>query len=170
MVKIVADTTSSISPDEASRLGLAYLPQIIIFGDESYRDDCEIDTSTFLQKLRSSKTMPKTAAPPPALYNPIYQQAVENGESVIVICPSAELSGTFRSATVAAQDFPGADIRIIDTKTIGSGLGSLVFQAVRWVQEGLDADTIESRIRDMAARERYISWSIHLNICIKEDE
>jgi DegV family protein with EDD domain len=154
MVKIIADTTSSIPPFEAARLGLAYLPQIIIFGDESYRDDCEIDTPVFLQKLRSSKIMPKTAAPPPALYNPIYEQAIEAGETAIVICPSAELSGTFRSATVAAQDFPGADIRVIDTKTIGSGLGTLVNQAVQWVQAGQDADTIEAKVKEMAAREK----------------
>jgi DegV family protein with EDD domain len=154
MVKIIADTTSSIPPLEASRMGFAYLPQIIIFGDESYRDDCEIDTPVFLQKLRASTTMPKTAAPPPALYNSIFQQGQDMGEPMIIIAPSSELSGTFRSATVAAQDFPGADIRIIDTKTIGCGLGTLVFRALQWAKEGLDADTIEARVREMAARER----------------
>jgi len=154
MVKIIADTTSSIPPDEASRLGLAYLPQMIIFGNEEYRDDSEIDTPTFLKKLRASTVMPKTAAPSPALYNPIYQECIDKGESMVVLCPSAELSGTFRNATVAAQDFPGIDIRIIDTRTIGSGLGTLVYQAVRWAQEGLDAADIETRIQEMATRER----------------
>jgi DegV family protein with EDD domain len=154
MVKIIADTTSSISPIEASRLGLAYLPQIIIFGSESYRDDCEIDTPVFLQKLKASNEMPKTAAPPPALYNPIYQECLEKGEAMVVICPSSELSGTFRSATVAAQDYPEADIRIIDTRTIGSGLGTLVYLASRLAQDGLNASTIETRIREMAGRER----------------
>jgi DegV family protein with EDD domain len=154
MVKIIADTTSSIPTIEASRLGIAYLPQIIIFGDESYRDDGEIDTPVFLQKLRSASIMPKTAAPPPAMYNPIYQQCIEQGQAMVVLCPSAELSGTFRSAMVAAQDFPDADIRIIDTRTIGSGLGTLVYQAVQWSQDGMDAETIETRIKEMAARER----------------
>jgi DegV family protein with EDD domain len=154
MVKIIADTTSSIPPLEAERLGLGYLPQMIIFGDQSYRDDCEIDTPTFLEKLRSSPELPKTAAPSPALYGPIYQKSMEQGESMVVICPSSELSGTFRSATVAAQDVPGADIRIIDTRTIGSGLGSIVSQAVRWAQEGLEADAIETKVREMAGRER----------------
>jgi DegV family protein with EDD domain len=154
MVKIIADTTSSIPPLEAARMGLGYLPQMIIFGDQSYRDDCEIDTPTFLQKLRSSPELPKTAAPSPALYGPIYRQSIERGESMVVICPSSELSGTFRSATVAAQDFPEAEIRIIDTRTIGSGLGSMVYQAMQWAQEGLEADVIETKIREMAGRER----------------
>jgi DegV family protein with EDD domain len=154
MVKIIADTTSSIPVSEAARLGIAYLPQIIIFGDESFRDDIEIDTPTFLHKLRSSSSLPKTAAPPPALYHPIYQACADKREAMVVLCPSAVVSGTFRSATVAAQDFPDAEIHIIDTKTVGSGLGTLVTQAVGWANEGMDAATIEKNIQAMAERQR----------------
>ncbi|MHB8136588.1 MAG: DegV family protein, partial [Anaerolineaceae bacterium] len=44
MIKILADTTSTLSVDEAKNLGVYYLPQIIVFGDKSYRDDNEIST------------------------------------------------------------------------------------------------------------------------------
>ncbi len=154
MVKIVADTTSSIPVSTAKELGIYYFPQIIIFGDESYRDDSEIDTQTFLHKLRISPTLPKTAAPAPALYTPVYQQLIAEGHTIIAICPSAEVSGTYRSAMIAAQDFPGADIRIIDTRTLGSGLASIVLEATRWAEQGLDADTVVNNIQDMIARSR----------------
>ena len=65
MVSIFADTTSSLKVDEAKSLGIEYFPQIIIFGDETFRDDYEIDSNTFLKKLTSSSVLPKTAAPPP---------------------------------------------------------------------------------------------------------
>ena len=39
MIKIIADTLSNISPAEAQKLGIAYLPQIIVFGEETYRDE-----------------------------------------------------------------------------------------------------------------------------------
>jgi len=152
MVKIITDTTSCISLEEANRLGIGYIPQIIVIGDETYRDDTEIDSPTFLQKLQSAKTLPKTAAPPPVLYNPLYEEAIAKGQSIIVICPSAQVSGTVRSATLAAQEFPGADIRVIDTLSIGTGLGSMVLAAQKWADEGLDADTIEVRVKDMVAR------------------
>jgi DegV family protein with EDD domain len=154
MVKIIADTTSSIPVAEGIRLGIPLLPQIIIFGDESYRDDNELDTGTFLSKLRASSVLPKTAAPPPALYTPIYQQFINEGHSIVVICPSAELSGTARSASVAAQDFPDADIRVIDTRTIAGGLGSIVKAAKIWADEGLNADTIVDRVNDLSKRQR----------------
>jgi len=153
MIKIVADTTSCIAPEKAAELGIAYIPQIIIFGDDSYRDDNEMDSATFLKRLRASSSLPKTAAPPPVLYQPIYQEFAQPGNTIFVICPSAEVSGTVRSATVAAQEFPKADIRIIDTRSIGSGLGSVVLQAVEWVKEGVDAATLESNLRDMISRE-----------------
>ena len=154
MVQIIADTTSSLPVSVAKSKQIAYLPQIIIFGGQSYRDDCEIDTPTFLQKLRAADQLPKTAAPPPALYAPIYQQLKSTGEAGLVIAPSAEVSGTLRSATVAAQDFPGADIRIVDTRTAASGLGSIVLQARVWAEQGMDIDTLEARVRELASRER----------------
>ncbi len=154
MVQIVADTTASIPVPAARDMNLFYLPQIIVFGDESYRDDCEIDTATFLTKLRASPVLPKTAAPPPALYTPIFQECALKNEPVVVITPSAELSGTFRSATLAAQEFPDADIRIIDTLTAASGLGSIVLNAVQWARQGCDVDTIVGRVKNLAARQR----------------
>ena len=68
MVKIIADTLSSIPVEEAKHLGIAYLPQIVIFGEESFRDDSEIDSETFIERLKSSPILPKTTAPYPHLY------------------------------------------------------------------------------------------------------
>lgn len=146
MIKIVADTTSCIPPADAEKLGIGYLPQIIIFGNDSYRDDTELTPERFLTLLRASSTLPKTAAPAPALYAPIYEEFSKNGNTILVLCPSKEVSGTFRSATVAAQDFPEADIRVIDTLTIGPALGTMVRSALEWAEQGVDADTIVERV------------------------
>ena len=136
MVRIVTDTTSGILLEEAQKLNIGYIPQIINFGDKSYRDDTELNNATFLKMLLASKDLPTTAAPPPALYFPVYQQAQANNEAVIVICPSALVSGTVRSASVAAKDFPEVDIRIIDSRSIGGGLASLVLRAHSLAEEG----------------------------------
>jgi len=154
MIKIVADTTSCIAPEKAAELGIYYLPQIIIFGEESYRDDTEMDPKTFLKRQKTSPVLPKTAAPSPALYTPIYNELLEQGHTIVVICPSVELSGTFRSASVAAQDFPGADIHIIDTQAIAGGLGAIVKQALRWANEGMDRDLLLANVKDMSRRHR----------------
>ncbi len=158
MIKIICDTTSCIAPEEAAKLGIGYIPQIIVFGDESYRDDTEMNATAFLKRLRASSALPKTAAPPPALYYPLYREYFAAGDSVLVICPSADLSGTFRSATVAAQDiapeFPNADLHIIDSRCVAGGLGALVKLALRLVAEGKDIATVQAEVEKLAKRER----------------
>lgn len=154
MIRIIADTTSTISPSEAEKLGVYYLPQIIIFGDQAYRDDHELTSVEFLAKLRASQTLPKTAAPPPILYNPIYEEITKRGDTAIVICPSQKVSGTFRSAADAALEFPEADIRIVDTETIGPALGTLVLKALEWANQGMSADIIVNKIEEMGKRAR----------------
>ena len=154
MVTLVTDTTSSIPVEEAERLGIPYIPQIIVFGDQTYRDDTEIDIATFLKKLRESVALPKTAAPPPVLYHPVYEKFGTEGNTIIVLTPSGELSGTYRSATTAAQEFPQADIRVIDTKTIGSGLAALVLMTNDWINDGLSADDIVERVNQYINRQK----------------
>jgi DegV family protein with EDD domain len=152
MVKIVADTTSGLPREMLKSLGIALLPQIVCFGEDSYRDDTELDTTAFLQKLKASVELPTTAAPPPVLYHPIFKQALKNGEDVVVIAPSAKLSGTVRSAETAAQDFPKLKVYVVDTQTIAGNLASLVLLANEWAGEAAKADTIAKRLNEWIPR------------------
>jgi DegV family protein with EDD domain len=154
MIRIVADTLSCISTQTAAEKNIFMLPQIIIFGEDSFRDDTEMNPLQFLQKQAASSEFPKTAAPQPILYAPVYKKIAEANDTAIVICPSSTLSGTYRSAKVGAQDFPNADIRIVDTNIIAAGLGAVVFQAAEWVKQGLDADTIIEKIKEMSSHNK----------------
>lgn len=154
MVTIFADTTSSLTVKEAEALGIEFFPQIINFGDESFRDDHELDSGEFLTKLVASSTLPKTAAPPPSLYNPKFEKHISVGNAIIVLTPSQQLSGTFRSAEVAAQDFPEADIVVIDTLTIGASLATIVKMANKYANDGLTSKEIILKIENLISRER----------------
>jgi DegV family protein with EDD domain len=154
MVKIVADTTSGLPRERLKELGIPLIPQIVVFGEESFRDDTELDTMAFLAKLKAAKELPKTAAPPPALYHPIFEQALKDEEDVIVVAPSAKVSGTVRSAEVAAQDFPKLSVHVVDSQTIAGNLASLVLLAYEWAREGQQADMIVKRLNEWIPRGR----------------
>lgn len=154
MVKIVADTTSCLPLAEAQARGIGYLPQIIVIGDETYRDDTEMNAIQFLARQRVSPVLPKTAAPPPSMYNPIYEAASAQGQSVLVLTPPATVSGTYRSAMVAAQDFPNADIHVVDTNIIAGGLATVVMKAQEWAEQGLDVQAIIEKVHEMCSRHR----------------
>ena len=124
MTKIIADTTSGLPLELVHKLGIAMIPQQVIFEEHAYRDDTGISTAEFLNKLKNSAELPKTAAPLPVMYTPVFAEAAKNGETCLVIAPSSKISGTCRSAETARMDFPGADIRIIETQTVAGCLGT----------------------------------------------
>ena len=160
MTIIVADTTCSLPRDILKARGIPLVPQVVMFGEESFHDDNEIDTATFLAKLKASSTLPKTAAPEPSLYYPIFKQAQAKGESVIVVAPSGKVSGTVRSAETAAQEFAGVDIRVVDSQTVSCNLGSLVLLADDMAKAGKSADEIAAKLNDMIPRGR-IYFLVH---------
>lgn len=152
MVKIITDTTSGLPAETAQRYNIPVIPQVIIFGTDSYLEGIEIDKTTFLKRLTSERELPKTAAPPPDLFIKEFERLVPEGEPILCIHPSIEVSGTVRAATVAARDFPEADIRVIDTRYIASPLATMVTLAAEWAEAGDDADTIEARLRELIPR------------------
>ena len=154
MTIIVADTTCGLPHELLEQRRIPVIPQVVMFGEESYHDDKEFDTTVFLQKLKASRTLPKTAAPEPPLYYPIFEDAKRKGEGVIVVAPSGKVSGTVRSAETAAQEFPSLDIRVVDTLTISCNLGSLVLIADDMAKAGKSADEIVAKLNDMIPRGR----------------
>lgn len=154
MTIIVADTTCGLPRDLLARRGIPLIPQIVMFGEESFHDDREMDTATFLQKLKAAKDLPKTAAPEPPLYYPIFKQAQERGEAVVVVAPTGKASGTVRSAQTAAAEFPKVDIRVVDTLTISCNLASLVLVADDMAKAGESADAIVAKLNAMIPRGR----------------
>jgi DegV family protein with EDD domain len=93
--------------------------------------------------------MPKKAAPPPELFAEQLQCLAAVGDPILCLHPSTELSGTVRSKSVAAREFPEADIRVIDTRTIAGNLATMVRLAAGWASDGVDADTIQARLRQV---------------------
>lgn len=152
MVRIIADTTSGLPKDMLKELNIPLIPQIVIFGEESFRDDNELDSAGFLQKLKSSPQLPKTAAPPPVLYYPYFERALKDGEDVIVVAPSSKVSGTVRSAESASQDFPELKVHIVDTQTVAGNLASLVLLANEWSSDGASAEKIVERLNEWIPR------------------
>lgn len=154
MTIIVADTTCGLPRDLLSQRGIPLIPQVVMFGEDAFHDDKELDTAVFLQKLKASKELPKTAAPEPPLYYPIFEEARKTGESVIIVAPTGKASGTVRSAEMAAQEFTGVDIRVVDTLTISCNLGSLVLLADDMAKAGKSADEIVDKLNYMIPRGR----------------
>ena len=154
MVKIITDTTACLSPEIARRYDIPVIPQIVHFGEETFYEGVDMDAEAFMNRLKASAALPKTAAPPPELFVEQFRRWAPLGEPIVCLHPSAEISGTIRSVTVAAAEFPDADIRIVDTRLVASPLGTIVQLAAEAAARGADADAIVALANDLSRRGR----------------
>lgn len=154
-VRIVTDTTASLPPGFAQTHAVEVVSQIVIFGEESFREGIPLSPDDFFRRLKTSALLPKTAAPEPGDFVAAYACQLAAAQTVISIHPSSEVSGTVRSALTAKEsDFPQADIRILDTRLVGGTLGTLVRLAVEWAEAGVAPETIVSRLQALIPRGR----------------
>ena len=72
----------------------------------------------------------------------------------MVVAPTGKASGTVRSAQTAAAEFPGLDVRVVDSMTISCNLGSMVLVADDMAKAGASADEIVVRLNNMVPRGR----------------
>jgi len=91
-VKIVTDSTSDLTPEIASELGITVVPVYIHFGTEAYRDGVDLTTEEFSQKLVHADTLPVTVAPAPTIFAEAYDKLAEETDEILVISLSSKLS------------------------------------------------------------------------------
>lgn len=148
-IRIVTDSASDILKPFPENLTV--LPITIRFGDEEFRDGVDITHQQFYEKLLEDDFFPTTSLISPAAFAEVYREAFRRGETVIVICLSGKLSGTYQSAVVAVEDAPG-DVYVVDSKNVTAGERLLVEYALRMVSEGVSARNIVRTLEQ--ARER----------------
>lgn len=154
MTRVIADTTCGLPQEVYQELCIPMIPQIINFGEESFREGVDLDHAAFMERLVGGKVLPKTAAPYPGDFIEAFGKVVAAGESAVCVHPSTDVSGTVRSAETARMAFPGADIRIIDTRSVAGPLGTMVLEADRAAKAGASADQVEAIVRELMPRAR----------------
>lgn len=154
MTKIITDTTACLPQTVQDEFGIPVIPQMIHFGEESFTEGVDFDTFSFLEKLRASKELPKTSAPPPEMFSSIFAAHQDPTEPIFCIHPSSDLSGNVRSAETAKINFPDLNISVIDTRLVASLQGTVVHQAALWNRSGVPAQELHQRIIDLSGRGR----------------
>jgi DegV family protein with EDD domain len=154
-VRIVTDTTAVLDLGYAKSRSIEVVPQVVVFDDVSFKEDYELSYDEFIRRLKTTRQLPKTAAPEPGWMMDAYRKQLAHAKTIISIHPSAEVSGTVRSAMVAKTEaFPDEDIRIIDSRVIGGPLAAMVMEANDMAEKHASADEIVARVNYMVPRVR----------------
>jgi DegV family protein with EDD domain len=153
-VRIVTDSSCDLSEAEASADRIIVVPLSIRFGNEEFVDREELSVDQFYSKMASSGLLPETAAPSPGRFEQAFRDAASDGATAIVcINLSGDLSATVQSARNAAQAVDGdIDVRVIDSRSVTGGLGTLVLAASAAARSGADADAVVALVESLIPR------------------
>ncbi|MDD7735944.1 MAG: DegV family protein [Bacillales bacterium] len=113
-IKLLVDSASDISKEEAEKLNISMIPLIITFGQEDFYDGVDILPNQFFEKLIESTTLPKTSQINPFRFEEEFEKLTKNGDELIVIMISSKLSGTYESAIRAKEKFKD-NVFVIDS-------------------------------------------------------
>lgn len=147
-VKIIVDSTADLTTDLKAQVSI--VPLSIHFAEEEFVDGVTITHEQFYQKLTNSAQLPRTSQPSPESFSNAYKRATADGSETVVLTVAAALSGTYQSACIAAEDFPG--VRVVDSGTVAIGTGILAQLAVQLAQEGLPSAEIVRRLEQEKGR------------------
>ena len=141
MIKIVIDSASDMNEKEAKGLGVNFVAMEINFGNESYFDGVNLLPKEFYEKLIESDVLSQTSQINPFRWEEVFEKLTADGSEVLAITISSKLSGTYASACVAAEKFPGK-VYVLDSLSAAIGERLLCYHALDLIKKGLTAKEI----------------------------
>ena len=142
-IRMITDSASDLLAPH--RPEITVLPMTITFGEEQFRDGVDLTHRQFYEKLIEGEDLPTTSQIAPAQFEEAFRAAVEAGESVVAVVLSSKLSGTYQSACIAAEEFPGK-VFVVDSANATIGERVLVERGLELMDQGLDAAAIAARL------------------------
>ena len=152
MVRVITDGTSDMSAQRAAELNIDVIPLRVLFGEESFLDGVDITREEFFARLASSQELPTTSQLSPDDFLELFQKYAAQGDEIVGIFVSTELSGTCQSACIARDMVEGGEIHIVDSRTVTFALALLVEEAARMRDQGLSAAQITAEVEKLAQR------------------
>jgi DegV family protein with EDD domain len=144
---IVLDSTADF-PDAPARFpNMRVVPLYVRFGEESYRDYVDLGPDAFYDRLREAPELPTTSQPTPQDFLAVYEE-LAGYERILSLHIASNLSGTYASAGLAAQELGGDRVRLLDSRTASAAIAMLALA----IQRRLDRGTTDEEVEQLVAR------------------
>lgn len=156
-IAVVTDSTASLDPADAAREGVTVVPLKVVIGTETFVEGVDVTPQDVAQALTDHVAV-STSRPTPEEFLAVYERlAAEGHRAVLSIHLSAQISGTFESAQVAARQAP-IPVMCIDTRQVGIATGFAAGRAARACAEHDDEATAVAAALEAGERSRVIMY------------
>jgi DegV family protein with EDD domain len=148
-VSVVTDSTSYLPAALVAEHGIEVVPLQVVIGGRAHDEGGETSSRSVTEALRSW-TPVTTSRPGPAAFAAAYDRAAAAGAAgVVSVHLSSQMSGTVDSAQLAAKEAP-LRVEVVDSRSLGMGLGFAVLAAARAAAAGGTLDDVAQVARERA--------------------
>lgn len=155
-IRIVSDSASDITQQQAKEWGITILPLKNIWGEQEYLDGIDITPREFYERLVETDVLPTTSQIPPFDYERVFAEAKAAGDTVVCLTVSSKLSGCYQSACIAREEYED-NVILVDTLNVALGEHILVKRAVELRDSGKTAQEIAAAIEEEKSRVKLIA-------------
>ena len=156
-IRIITDSTCDFTPQEAQRLHIDVLPLKLIFDGQEYADGTGMGRREFYDRLRQAKSLPTTSQVNPEAFLSLFQTYRAQGDEIVVLTLSSQISGTYQSAVIAAQMAGEEGIFLVDSHSATFGMALLLTQMARMRDEGTSAREIAAKAEELKGRMKFFA-------------
>ena len=167
-IKIFGDSTCDLPREILERFDLEVMPLPVYIGDKQYLDGVDATPEDIYHYYETTGKMSKTSAPNANDYINFWKPWIDQGYEVIHFHISSEISGTYNSARLAAQELGHA--YPIDSRVLSTGIGLLMLEACDLRDEGRSARGLWTSLSSANRNIRRAFLWMLLNIYGKADD
>ncbi|MCW2808357.1 MAG: DegV family protein [Marmoricola sp.] len=152
-VALVTDSTATLSAETAAERAITVVPLQVVIGATSYDEsggEHSVTPRMLAEALRAWTPVSTSRPNPEAILETYEKLAADGADSIVSVHISAELSGTFESAQLAARRSP-VPVTLVDSRQVGMGTGFAVLAAADAIAGGADAPSAAAAARTRAA-------------------
>lgn len=135
-VVVVTDSTATLPADLAEERGIVVVPLQVVIGAQVYDEGSDGATPDLVAQALRDFVPVSTSRPSPASLVEVYERlAREGADEIVSIHLSGEMSGTFESAQLAAQQVD-VTVHCVDSRQVGVATGFAALSAVESLAAG----------------------------------
>ncbi len=166
-MRIIADSSCDLTPQMKADMDIQLIPLTMYVGDHEFRDDENLNLPKFMETLKNTTAVPRSACPSP---NDFYEAFKEKG-SVFVVTMTSALSGTYNSAMMAKQmmqeEDPSKVVHVFDTKGSSVKETLMALKLDELISEALEDQAIIEKATEYLDSMTYLFQLGNLDTMIK---
>lgn len=158
-VKIITDSTSYIPKEYIEKYNISIVSLNVVLNGKSYRE-VDLENNFFYKEMDKCSSIPTSSQPSVEEFYNIFENIVKNGDDIVGLFISSEMSGTYSTANLVKnmilENYPDRKVEIIDSRSNCMQMGFAAIEGARIAKEGKDISSVVENINSVINTSRFL--------------